>query len=147
MKDIGVDISDDYFILHVISNLPEEYDNVVERLEDDINTLDIEELRDKLHVKYEIIMLRKHPCRSNTKNDGKKTALVMSNNGEDETAVMINMGFIFNYALAVAFKSRCPKCGAWGHKIEDCKTKIGDSKSANNNSNYSFNNNSGSSNM
>ena len=44
LKDMGVKISDEHFILHIISNLPEEYDNVIERIEDDNEHIEIEEL-------------------------------------------------------------------------------------------------------
>ena len=147
LKDMGVDISDDDFILHVISNLPEEYDNVIERLEDDIDTLDIEELRDKLNVKYEKIMLRKHIRKSAKISDGEETALIMSSNRQDEKGIMTSMGFISDQALAVAFKKRCPRCGNWGHKREDCKTKIGVSSSTNSSNNSNNNSSGGKSNI
>ena len=44
LRDMGVIISDKYFILHIISNLPEEYDNIIERIEDDFDQIEIEEL-------------------------------------------------------------------------------------------------------
>ena len=59
LRDMEVIISDEDFILHIISNLPEECDNVIERIEDDFDQIEIEELREKLNVKYEKIMLRK----------------------------------------------------------------------------------------
>ena len=142
LKDMGVDISDEDFVLQVISNLPEEYDNVIERIEDEIDLIEIEELREKLNIKYEKIMLRKGSHKkSYRKSDGEETALVTTHG--EENGVMTSMGFISDYALAVAFKKRCPRCGNWGHKREDCKTKIGDSKSANNSSNNSNYNSSG----
>ena len=67
-------------------------------------------------------MLRKGSHKkSYRKADGKKTALLTASG--EEKGVMTSMGFISDYALTVAFKKRCPKCGNWGHKREDCKTK------------------------
>ena len=80
---MGVKISDEHFILHIISNLPEEYDNVIERIEDDIEQIEIEELCQKLNVKYEKNILRQGSHKQSYKRaDGEETALMIASGEE-----------------------------------------------------------------
>ena len=50
-------ISDEDLMIHILNNVPEEYNNLVEMLEDQLgnttNPLTLEHLRERLRAKYE----------------------------------------------------------------------------------------------
>ena len=105
---MGVDIADEDFILHIVSNLPEEYDILVEMLEDELDTLNIEHLCDKLSAKYEKIKKRKNPTRrkkNKTEKGGEETALIASNEvicvgdrlATDNTTVGVVLGVVVGF--------------------------------------------------
>ena len=56
LRKLGVIVDDAEMMTHIISNLPEEYENIVENLEDelddDIAMLNIKIIWDKLSAKY-----------------------------------------------------------------------------------------------
>ena len=89
-------------IIHILSNLPEEYEVAVSELErklkDDSIQLKMEDIRETLSSRYERI----------AKNDKAR---------EEEVAFM---------AFKKQFKGMCKKCGEYGHKSQDCpKHKTG----------------------
>ena len=57
LRKLDVKIDGSEMMTHILSNLPEEYQNIVEILEygldDDSNTLNIKRIRDKLSVKFD----------------------------------------------------------------------------------------------
>jgi len=96
LKDMGSDISDEDFLIHVLNNLPSEYEVQVSKLEDKLgsamNALTIEDVRNELNLKYARM--------KRTSDDG----------GESEKALsMINH-----------FKGKCTHCGKQGHKGSEC---------------------------
>ena len=101
LNEMGTTIEDEFLILHILNNLPSEYDNVVENLEERvdsvINPLGIEDVRQKLSEKFEKMKIRKK-----FKNDS---------DDEDEQAL-----------YTTKFKGRCNKCGKFGHKAKDCRS-------------------------
>ena len=101
LKEMGTDIDDEFLILHILNNLPSEYDNVVENLEERvdsvINPLGIEDVRQKLSEKFEKMKIRKK-----IKEDSED---------EDDQAL-----------FTTKFKGRCNKCGKFGHKAKDCRS-------------------------
>ena len=94
LKKMGNDISDEDFIIHVLNNLPLEYDNVVEALErkldDLVNPLTIIELRDELTLKFARIKKNKGISES-VENDSDDEA-------EEEAAL---------FSFQKNFKGRC----------------------------------------
>ncbi len=106
------DMTDVDLIIHILSNLPEEYEVAVSKLEEklkDTNTpLALEDVRTELSSRHERIM--KHHDDSN-----------------DEKALLSGLGLedIDEKALAAfikQFKGTCNKCGKYGHKSADCKS-------------------------
>ena len=93
-------ISEKQLIIHILHNVPDDYDNIVEDLEktvnDATNPLDIETVKERLHSKWERINRRK-----DTDDD------------EDETGAEA----LFTQKQ---FKGRCRICGKYGHKGADC---------------------------
>ena len=91
------DMSEVDLIIHILSNLPEEYEVAVseleeEKLKDTSNPLDMEAVREKLNSRYERI----------TKNTEEK---------EEEKAFA---------AFKRQYKGTCGKCGEYGHNSGDC---------------------------
>ena len=99
LKTHGHEITKDNMILHILSNLPEEYDNTIERLEESYGTktLDLKTIKQSLKSKHKRI----------TKYMEAKTG--------DETAL-----------FAKQFKGRCRNCGfncgKKGHYKSECRS-------------------------
>ena len=104
LKKIGNEISDEDMMIHIMNNLPQEYDTVVEALErkldDLVDPLTLRNLKNELLLKYNRIK----------KNKG------MKEESENEEAVKDTalVGYMKN------FKGRCYNCGEFGPKKEDC---------------------------
>ena len=103
LSEMGTTIDDEFLILHILNNLPSDYDNVVENLEERVdsttNPLGIEDVRQKLSEKFEKMRLRKK--------------LKEDTDDEDEQAL-----------FTTKLKGRCNKCGKFGHKAKDCRSNM-----------------------
>ena len=93
-------MSDQDFMIHILNNLPESYDVILDGMESrlmlpdsDPNKLTIENIRDKLNSRFERI--------ANSESAR-----------EDEQALA---------AYSKQYKGRCSKCGEYGHKSRDCE--------------------------
>lgn len=113
---ISTAMADIDFMIHILNNLPEEYDVVLDGMEsrlmlDDSNPskLTIEDIRDKLNNRFERIDER-------------------SEQEEREVALAGYYG--------KAFKGLCNKCGKYGHKASECRSdKTDNGKSVHNGQN------------
>ena len=107
----GSKISDVDFMIHVLNNLPREYEvsqaKLEDRLNDDIDPLTIEEIRTELNLKFS----RMNP-KKNVETEAEES---------DETAL-----------FGGGFSGTCHGCGERGHKKPDCP------KSNSRNKNSSF---------
>ena len=103
LSEMGTTIDDEFLILHILNNLPSDYDNVVENLEERVdlttNPLGIEDVCQKLSEKFEKMRLRKK--------------LKEDTDDEDEQAL-----------FTTKLKGRCNKCGKFGHKAKDCRLNM-----------------------
>jgi hypothetical protein len=95
-------MNDQDFMIHILNNLPESYDVILDGMESrlmlpdsDPSKLTIENIRDKLNNRFERI----------TKNELAKE--------EEHTLAAFNK----------QYKGRCSNCGEYGHKSGDCKDK------------------------
>ena len=95
ITNLGSNFSDERFLGHVLTNLPEEYDPTVEAIQREMlmttYTPNLEETLVLLRTKYKLL-----ESRGSTKK---------------EESALITKGF----------KGRCRKCGAFGHKAVDCR--------------------------
>ena len=104
-------------MIHILNNLPVEYENTVEtlerRLDDTLDPLSIEIIREELSLKYEKI----------------KRALGLDDDdaSEKEETALLSGGF-------QKFKERCYGCGKFGHKSQLCPDKDKDGNAARKNS-------------
>jgi len=87
-------IPDEDLIIHILNNLPKEYLSVVKQLEEGIETLTLEKVRDRLRMKFQ--RLKQESEEPGTE----ETALIAQPKGK--------------------FKGRCGNCGKFGHKRADC---------------------------
>eukprot|EP00956_Cyclotella_meneghiniana_P039716 scaffold177807_cov69-Cyclotella_meneghiniana.AAC.1 len=107
------DMSDIDLIIHILSNLPEEYEVVVSKMEEKLKetpcTLTLEDVRNDLNSRFKRIL--KHE--EETTNDKGLSARTIEQLAElDETALA---------AFIKQFKGLCNRCGKYGHKGVDCK--------------------------
>ena len=103
---MGYQISKKHLLTHILHNVPEQYDSLVEvdekMLTDTKNPLDIETLKTHLHNKWVKLGLSSRTYNNNV-ND---KALI----GEQQS------------------KGRCYICGKFGHKGADCKRNLNKNK-------------------
>ena len=101
---MGNEISNEAMMIHIMNNLPQEYDTVVEamerKLDDLVYPLTLRNLKNELLLKYNRIQ----------ENKG------MNEESENEEADKDIA--LFEYTKQ--FKGRCYNCGEFGHKREDC---------------------------
>jgi hypothetical protein len=90
--------SDDQFMMHILNNLTSDYSMDISKFEDRIGAknepLDIKDMCDTLSLMYERI----------------SEGFYSNERDEEETTL-----------AAGQFKSRCNKCGKYGHKSADCR--------------------------
>ncbi len=97
LKDMNSDISDEDFMIHVLNNLPSEYEVQVSKLEDRLgsatNALMIEDLQNELNLKYARM-------KKSTQDGG----------GNDKALASFG-----------CYKKKCTNCGKFGHKASKCR--------------------------
>ena len=103
-------------ILHVLANVPEQYEMVVQSLQrgiglpsSDTNATTIETVRRELTLRYE--RMKKHRRSANVPG-GDRAMMAAIVNGMDEVMLA---------AFFKQFKGLCNNCGKYGHKGADCK--------------------------
>jgi hypothetical protein len=99
LKNAGTTISDEDFLIKILSSLPEEYTTVADLLHKDLsdNKLDLAHLKAELDAKYKRFM-KMRPAQPT------EQALVAHNTKRQ-------------------FKGRCHTCGRYGHKSAECKER------------------------
>jgi hypothetical protein len=108
LAEMDIEITNRTFLLDLIGKLTTEYDNIIEKINDildnnrDISDEMVDQVRDRLRAKYE-----RHikSTRSNNSQNG--------NNNKEEGAL----------TASGQFKGRCNRCGKYGHKGFECRTK------------------------
>ena len=96
VTDAADKMTDKEMMLHILNNVPKDYDIEVSKFEDKLEngTLTLETIRSGFNLRFE----------KNNEDAGEKE--------EEETALG---------AFAKQFKGKCWKCGTYGHKGADCK--------------------------
>ena len=97
LETMGYFMSDMDFMIHILQNLPDEYENAVELLEYELEEelLDIEKIKIKLRTKYERIIKKE------SKNSGERALLSKQEH----------------------YKGTCYVCGKYGHRGTQCKLR------------------------
>lgn len=95
LKTLGTTIEDDDMILHILNNLPREYETVVELCEEDLSrgTVNLQTVKERIRARF--------------------TRLQKANENMDEAIALM---------AKQQFKGACSVCGKIGHKGADCFT-------------------------
>ena len=114
------DMTEVDLIIHILSNVPEEYEVVVSKIEEKLKTspsaLQLEDFRFK----------RIQKNKEETSTEKRLSSITLEALSElDETALA---------AFIKQFKGLCNKCGKYGHKDADCKTNKNEDDNHNNES-------------
>ena len=111
LKKMGTNIDDSYLMMHIFNNMSGAYDNMIDLLEDCLDSstdpLTIENLREKLSEKYEKLKAKKKFCHKESDSDKEEEKLLFAGG---------------------KFKGRCHYCGKFGHKAMQCNKKKNDKK-------------------
>jgi gag-polypeptide of LTR copia-type len=99
LKLLKSEISEEDLMVHIINYVGHQYSNIADHMETDLDkrTLTLDDVKSRLRAKYNRLKNRQEHTKSH-----------------DESALT---------AYAKQYKGRCNKCGNWGHKGADCKTK------------------------
>jgi hypothetical protein len=109
MRACGHILTDDDVIIHIISNMPRDYDAICDQLENELGDEDlkkkitIQEIKNRLRNKFNKLKLR-----------------VKSINDADETS---NEKLMSIKSYKKAFKGKCFNCGKYGHRLSECTEK------------------------
>lgn len=95
LKVLGADIQDEDLMLHILNNLPKQYETTVQLCEEDLsgNTLTLKGLKERIRARY--------------------TRLQKEQEDSDEAVALM---------MSKGFKGACTVCGKIGHKGADCFT-------------------------
>ena len=113
---MGHKITNKDFMMHVIGNLPEEYESKVETIERDLDhqydPMAIERMTNKLNMKYKKI------CKKNDYDPDK----------DKKETKKANKGTAITTTGYPRFKGSCYTCSNFGHKSANCPNKKNDSE-------------------
>ena len=113
-RGCGHEIDDDDLVIHILNNLPEKYDNMVENLEVKMNVfnpLTLKELQESLSPKFTKGKVR-------AEKDGESGFDEESDDDyEKEETALVAGGF------KKPSKGKCNLCGQFRHRAVDCPTK------------------------
>ena len=95
LKTLGANMEDDDVILHILNNLPKEYETVVELCEEDLSrgNINLSTVKERIRARYSRLQ--------KTKEDSEEAIALMAKG---------------------QFKGSCNVCGKFGHKGSDCFT-------------------------
>jgi hypothetical protein len=112
LKTCGDDMDDTRFIVHIITNLPEEYEAVTDLIEVELeqaySTLDLEDVRERLRNKYQKMKSRWKA------SSGKSQVPTTRASGKSTEEKALAAGVT---------KGKCWTCGKYGHKSRNCTEK------------------------
>ena len=114
LEIMGSKISEEDTMIHILNNLPSQYETIVEKLISEISILKIEDVREEIQSKYRRLM--KYADEDNEKAE---QVLVASNTFKKK------------------FKGKCNKCGIYGHKAAECRNVGNETRNRNSGANSS----------
>jgi hypothetical protein len=113
---MGYGMTEMEVVIHVLNNLPKEYESVVEGIEGDLdngNHVDLEKVKSKLRAKFARMKNHLTPPRNQQRNNEMATP--------NQRFPRVNDAAL--YASQEGFKGNCRKCGEYGHKFAHCPQK------------------------
>jgi gag-polypeptide of LTR copia-type len=99
LKSLKVNVDDEDLVIHILNNLPKEYDSLVESIEENLNKgadeeVTVKRVRERVRARF------------------RRMALRHSDPDTQEDVALLASG--------KKVKTRCGQCGKIGHKKEDC---------------------------
>jgi 3'-phosphoadenosine 5'-phosphosulfate sulfotransferase (PAPS reductase)/FAD synthetase len=102
LEDMGSTMTDDQFMIHVMSNLTSDYESQMVLLEKRIhnkeNPTEVNKLCEEMNLRFERLSMQ-----SESSNE--------SRSNEEQ------------FLITAQFKGKCRNCGVFGHKSVHCKAK------------------------
>ena len=117
LANMKVQISEEDLIIHIINNLPVEYDSVTDQIENELNFDDanehpsVESVKARLRAKYSKLMRK---VNISEKKSGNGFGIGREKKSEESESAL--------YA-GKHFKGTCNICGKQGHKAVNCRNK------------------------
>ena len=100
LEAMGTRMTDEDVMIHILNNLPSQYESIVEKLISDISIFRIEDVREELQSKYRRLM-----------------KYADEGNANEEHALVTSGPFKHK------FKGKCNKCGIYRHKVVECRNR------------------------
>jgi hypothetical protein len=116
LEGMGYGMTEMEVVIHVLNNLPKEYESVVEGIESDLdngNQVNLEKVKSKLRAKFVRLKTPPTPPRN----------LSRTNNRATPTRSFPRVTDGAFYANQEGFKGNCRKCGEYGHKAANFPQK------------------------
>jgi hypothetical protein len=113
LEGMGYGMTEMEVVIHVLNNLPREYESVAEDIEGDLdngNHVDLEKVKSKLRAKFARMKTPHTPPRNLPRTNEAGTP--------NRNSPRITDGVY--YANQEGFKGNCRKCGEYGHKAANC---------------------------
>jgi hypothetical protein len=93
LEELGSSISDNQFILHIFNNMTDDYDlqlaMMEKRVTDKSNTLDIDEIRDNLNLRFERLNEKQN---EESENDNNQEVLFFVVNLKENVEIVVQSG-------------------------------------------------------
>jgi gag-polypeptide of LTR copia-type len=122
LQILGHQISKMDLIIHILQNLPKEYETTLERLENDLenDVATLDRVKEKLRTKFERLQ-RGKSMPDNALLVNEKTKSVQ---GKSTPAPKGQDGALINCGKSQAYKGVCTYCGIYGHKASNCLKRL-----------------------
>jgi gag-polypeptide of LTR copia-type/Zinc knuckle len=122
LQILGHPMSEMDLIIHILQNLPKEYETTLELLENDLenDVATLDRVKEKLRTKFEQLQRGK----SMSDNALMIVNKVKNVQGKSIQAPKNPDGALMNGGKAPAYKGLCAYCGIYGHKANNCLKRM-----------------------
>ena len=122
LQILGHQMSEMDLIIHILQNLPKEYETTLELLENDLenDVATLDRVKEKLRTKFERLQ------RGKSMSDNALLAGEKVKNGQGKTtqAPKTQDGALINGGKGQTYKGLCTYCGVYGHRANSCLKRL-----------------------